>query len=144
MQVFTGMIMLNVHPMKITMLHHINSCVSALLARLEASQQASNKDTIQQFNAQEQLVLRVPASTEECLQLMKDIAATEGQLVAMQAVIAKNKLVDLFLEDHRCVLPTSPTVCACCSSARMSRLCRSLGPLMHLHPMSSTDPCCAP
>lgn len=100
---YTGLIVVNAHPMKITVLHHIAACAAALLARLEARQKASNEDISAACEAQERRVLRAPATTEECLQLARDIAAAEGQLVQLRAQIGRNKEVDRFLDDRWCV-----------------------------------------
>jgi hypothetical protein len=96
--------MVNIHPMKITMMHHINTCICALLSRLEQRQQHSNQHIIELFEDQERVILRDAKNTEECLQLAKDITAAEGQLEEAQALLAQNKLIDRFLVDYRCVL----------------------------------------
>lgn len=101
MQVYTGLILVNAGPMKYTLVHRISGFVSAMLKQVAEQQLQSNKDIIGMFEEQQETVLRVSQSTEECLQVSKDIIAAESQLLELQEVITRNRGVDTFLEDYR-------------------------------------------
>jgi microcompartment protein CcmL/EutN len=104
MQIYAGLVVINSNPMKFAMLRHVNACVDALLALVERRQLASNCVVAQKFEELERLILRASQSTEECLQLSKDIAAAGKELERLQAELADNQKVDVFLEDYRCTL----------------------------------------
>jgi hypothetical protein len=88
--------------MKYTLVHRISGFVSAMLKQVAEQQLHSNKRIISTFEQQQEIVLRVSQSTEECLQVSKDIVAAEAQLLELQEVISCNRGIDTFLEDYRC------------------------------------------
>ena len=110
---------INAHPMKFAMLHHINTCINALLRHTEQKALTSNQDIRAQFEQQEATILRPAQNTEECLQLSKDIAAAEAALEQLQAALKRNAAVATFLEDFRCgLLPLAIMAsCAVCVTA---------------------------
>ena len=123
-QVLAGMLTINTQPMKIALLHHTNACINALLGFVEARQRASNKEIAARFEAQQRLILRESQSTEECLQLAKDIAAAGAQLDALTAALEVNKRVDEFLHDYRCCcFPQSYALCRRCQNWGCKRAC---------------------
>ena len=69
LQVYTGLILVNAGPMKYTLVHRISGFVSAMLNQVAHQQQCSNKEVIAVFQRQQETVLRVSKSTEECLQV---------------------------------------------------------------------------
>jgi hypothetical protein len=69
LQVYTGLILVNTGPMKYTLVHRISGFVSALLSQVAQQQESSNREIIDLFETQQETVLRVPGSTEECLQV---------------------------------------------------------------------------
>lgn len=69
LQVYTGLILVNAGPMKYTLVHRISGFVSAMLNQVAQQQESSNKEIIGVFQRQQETVLRVSKSTEECLQV---------------------------------------------------------------------------
>lgn len=69
LQVYTGLILVNAGPMKYTLIHRISGFVSAMLHQVAQQQESSNKEIIGVFQRQQETVLRVSKSTEECLQV---------------------------------------------------------------------------
>ena len=69
LQVYTGLILVNAGPMKYTLVHRISGFVSAMLNQVAQQQESSNKEIIGVFQRQQETVLRVSKSTEQCLQV---------------------------------------------------------------------------
>jgi hypothetical protein len=104
LQVFTGLILVNCDPAKISMAHHINNFRDAILGQIELWQMEANVKVIRLFEEQEELIMRESQSTAECLQVTKDIANAQVQLDELRVVLEKSRQADCFLEDHWCAV----------------------------------------
>lgn len=98
-----GLFIVNSGPMKYALLHRVAGFKAALLAQIAERQLSSNQETISLFHRQKETVLRQAQTTEECLQLSKDILAAEEQLEQLRGTISFSRNVDGFLEKYRCV-----------------------------------------
>lgn len=96
--------MVNAEPARITMAHHADACADALLGHVEQRALEANTAAIDAFEAAEGRVTRVAGSTEECLQIAREIGAAQAELDDLKGALAKSRLADRFLEAHRCVL----------------------------------------
>ena len=99
---YTGLVMVDVSPLKFELARHVKSLIGALLTQLVERTRASSLEIISALEHEERTVLRVSTSTEECLQLAKDIAASEALLAELTLKIHSNKEVEAFLEGYRC------------------------------------------
>lgn len=88
--------------MKYALVHRALGFKAALLAQIAERQLSSNQEIIVSFQQQEATILRQAQTTEECLQLSKDIADAELQLEELRETIAFSRDIDKFLEKYRC------------------------------------------
>lgn len=88
--------------MKYALVHRALGFKAALLAQIAERQLNSNQGIIVSFQQQEATILRQAQTTEECLQLSKDIADAELQLKELRETIAFSRDIDEFLEKYRC------------------------------------------
>ena len=95
--------MVNAEPARITMAHHIDACAEAVLGHVEQRALEANARVIEAFEAAEGRVMRVAGSTEECLQIAKEIGAAQTELDDLKGTLAQSRLADRFLEAHKCV-----------------------------------------
>lgn len=107
LQVTAGLFVVNSGPMKYALVHRVAGFTAALLAQIAERQLRSNQETISSFHRQQETVLRQAQTTEECLQLSKDIVIAEEQLEKLRETISFSRNVDGFLEKYRCV-PLKP------------------------------------
>lgn len=96
-----GIFVINSGPMKFALVHRTEGFKAALLSQLSGRQLKSNQETISTFEQQKAIVMRQAQSTEECLQLSKDIVAAEEKLTDLQHMIAFSREIDDFLEKYR-------------------------------------------
>jgi hypothetical protein len=95
-----GLIVVNCNPVKISMAHHINNCRDAILGHVELRQMEANMRVIRLFEEQAEPIMREAQSTEECLQLAKEIASAQVQLDELKGVLEQSRQADRFLEEH--------------------------------------------
>lgn len=110
--------MVNAQPMKSSMIHHINACIHAILNVVQQRNEQSYAALTAKFAELEGRMLRVAQSTEECLQLIKDVADAKSAVEQMNEELARNLQADLFLERYRCF-----SLIVCVVSAKLSALC---------------------
>lgn len=104
MQVIAGIFVVNSGPIKYALVHRIIGFKAALLKHVSDRQFKANQETIACFEQQQAKVLRQAQTTEECLQLSKDIVSAEEQLEQLKDVIHFSRSVDFFLEKYWCDL----------------------------------------
>lgn len=96
-----GLFVVNCGPLKYALVHRIDGFKAALLAHIADRQLSENQETIASFEEQQQRILRQAQTTEECLQLSKDIMTAEERLAKLQHAIAFSREVDSFMEKYR-------------------------------------------
>ena len=93
--------MVNTQPMKSSMAHHINACIHSVLHVVQQRNERSYSVLTARFAELEGKVLRAAQSTEECLQLIKDVAEAKSAMAKINEELAKNQQADQFLESYR-------------------------------------------